>query len=83
MIDAATPTPPSYLTHDDLLTLLAELKSSTSLAELAEAIGISPSFLSNILCGYRRADTPKVLDYLGVEKVTLYTYRKRKVEAAQ
>jgi transcriptional regulator with XRE-family HTH domain len=70
------PSSSKYLTHTQLLALLVERKADLSVNDLATAIGISPSMLSNILCGYRRADGPKVLKFLGVERVTMYIFKR-------
>lgn len=43
--------------------------------ELAEEIGVSQAFLSDVLAGHREP-TGKILDYLGLERVTVYR-RKR------
>lgn len=66
--------PPTYLTHADLLDLLREAKGDQQLDAFASAIGISPSLLSNVLCGYRKAHSPKLLKFLGVKRVTMYAY---------
>jgi hypothetical protein len=62
-----------YLTHDQLVTLLASRKGDRSLYDFADELGISPSLLSNVLCGYRKAGD-QILKYLGVRKLTMYVY---------
>jgi hypothetical protein len=62
-----------YLTHDQVITLLASRKGERTLGQFAAEIKISQSLLSNILCGYRKAGA-QVLKYLGVRKLTMYVY---------
>ena len=58
--------------HDELIGLLNEKKGERTVTEFAEELRISPPMLSNILCGHRRADGPRVLRYLGLKKVEMY-----------
>jgi transcriptional regulator with XRE-family HTH domain len=48
-----------------------------SQAEMAEKIGVSPQYLSDVL-NEKRGPGDKILAYLGLEKVI--TYRKRKLQ---
>ena len=70
----STPSSTKYLNHDDLLTLLKERKGDKQLDQFAAEVNVSPSLLSNILCGYRKAHGAKVLKFLGVKKVTMYSF---------
>jgi transcriptional regulator with XRE-family HTH domain len=58
--------------YDELVALLREKKGEKSLSEFAEELKISYPMLTNILCGHRRADGPRVLKYLGLRKVDVY-----------
>lgn len=46
--------------------------------EMAESIGVSPAYLSMVLNG-TKPPAKSVLDYLGLERVKLVTYRRKKV----
>jgi transcriptional regulator with XRE-family HTH domain len=59
-------------THEELVALLNEKKGEKTVTEFAEELKISPPMLSNILCGHRRADGPRVLKFLGLKKVEMY-----------
>lgn len=65
-----------YLTHAQVVELLVSRKGDRPIGELALDIGISRSMLTNILGGFRRADGERVLKYLGLEKVTMFTYKR-------
>jgi hypothetical protein len=58
--------------YDDLLALLKEKQGEKSLSEFAQELKISYPMLTNILCGHRRVDGPRILKYLGFKKVDTY-----------
>lgn len=65
---------PFYQAHyaDQMRSMLrAEASAAGSKKALAERIGISPQFLSDML-GDRRAVTGKALAYLGFSQITVY-----------
>ncbi len=78
-----TASPPKYLTHAMLVDLLLTAKGSRTLAQFSTEVGISQSMMSNIICGYRRADGEAILNYHGVEKVTLYIYKRKEKEKGE
>jgi hypothetical protein len=59
-------------TYDELLQLLIERRGEKSLSEFAQELKISYPMLTNILCGHRRVDGPRILRYLGFKKVDVY-----------
>ena len=66
----------AYLSREDLIRLLKTRQGGMNQLELAEHIGVSKSLIGMILGGTR--DPGKdVLDFLGMEAVTLYR-RKQK-----
>lgn len=44
---------------------------------VARQLGVSPSYLSDVLSG-RRAPGPKILETLGLEKITKHEYMRKK-----
>jgi transcriptional regulator with XRE-family HTH domain len=54
-----------------VIKALRKLCQSKSQAQVAADIGVSPSYLSDVLGG-RRAPGPKVLDALGLVRSTVY-----------
>ena len=69
-------------TEAEVVEMLKAEQGERSLREFAEALGISPSYLSDIYLG-KRAPGPAVLDQMELEKVEPETkYRKRQSSAA-
>lgn len=60
-------------TEPEVVVMLVETMRRTKMTQeqLAEAIGISKGLLSDVLSG-NRAPRGRVLDYLGLELITLY-----------
>lgn len=59
------------LTHDQLIALLEKKQGNRTAGELAEELGISPAYLSDIFKGKRNAG-PKVLEQLGLQQTVVY-----------
>lgn len=59
----------------DPIALLQERMRGRSMRDLAREIPCSPAYLSDIFNGNRPIG-PKILRYLGLEKVQTYVYRK-------
>lgn len=59
------------ITHDQLITLLEKKQGNRTAAELADELGISGAYLSDIFKGKRNAG-PKVLEQLGLEQAVVY-----------
>jgi hypothetical protein len=61
----------------DPIKMLCALRDDAPLHVLAKEIGCSKAYLSYVLNGHR-APGPKVLAYLGLERVQSTVYRKRR-----
>lgn len=61
-----------------IIYLTGKVVEAHSQKALAEKIQVTPSFLNDVLMG-KRNPTGKILDYLGLEKVTIY--RKKETES--
>lgn len=62
------------MTQQQVLSLLEEKRGDDSWASLAERIGVSRAYLSDILRG-RRDPGPTILEFLGLRKVVSYTVK--------
>ena len=59
--------------RDDLLTYLRSLIGNGSQLSFAEAIGVSPQYLSEVLNG-RRDPGNSILEAIGVERIVTYRF---------
>ena len=59
--------------RDDLLTYLRSLIGNGSQLSFAEAIGVSPQYLSDVLNG-RRDPGNSILEAIGVERIVTYRF---------
>ena len=66
------------MTRDDVIDLLRKKKNGRSLRALAQDVGCSAMYLSDLFSGNRNPG-PKVLDYLGLEceVITEFMYRRK------
>ena len=61
----------TMITRDQLVKLLQKRQGGRAQRELAEELGISPAYLSDIYLG-KRDPGESVLEKLGLEKQTVY-----------
>jgi transcriptional regulator with XRE-family HTH domain len=59
------------INHEQLIALLEKKQRGRTASELAEELGISGAYLSDIFKGKRNAG-PKVLEQLGLEQTVVY-----------
>lgn len=59
------------LTRDELLEMLLEKQGDRPAYKLADELGISPAYLSDIMRG-KSEPGPSILEALGLEKETVY-----------
>lgn len=60
-----------HLTQDQVVTRLRAIAKTGTQSSLAAEIGISRSFMSEVING-TRPPTGKILDYLGLQSRTVY-----------
>jgi transcriptional regulator with XRE-family HTH domain len=60
-----------HLTQDEVLTHLRAIVKTRTQASLADEIGISRSFMNEVIKG-TRPPTGKILDHLGLRAQTVY-----------
>jgi transcriptional regulator with XRE-family HTH domain len=62
---------PKYLTENDVASMLLELARNRTQAALAEEIGVSRSFLNEVIRG-NRAPTGEILRFLNLHRKVIY-----------
>jgi hypothetical protein len=60
-----------HLTHEDVVERLRSVTQESSMTAVANEIGVSLPYISEILRG-RRPLGPRVIDYLGYEKQVVF-----------
>ena len=60
------------ITHERLIEILRQTQGDRTAKELANDLGITPQYLSDIYSG-RREPGPALLEALGLKKEVLYT----------
>lgn len=60
-----------HLTQDEVVTQLHDIIKTRTQSSLADEIGISRSFLNEVING-TRPPTGKILDHLGLQSQTIY-----------
>lgn len=64
---------PITYTRDEVLGLVkAEVQRLGGQRPMARAVGLSDSFVSDVLAGKRNPCSPRILKYLGISKVVMY-----------
>jgi DNA-binding XRE family transcriptional regulator len=66
---------PEYLTVEDVVKLLKEARGEQTLEQFAKKVGVSYQFCAHIERGVRQPGK-KILKFLGLKKLTHYTYIK-------
>ena len=67
---------PTYLTVDDVVTLLKSARGERTLEDFCRDVDVSYQFLSHVERGVRQPGK-KMLKYLGLVRITLYRQEPR------